>query len=279
MTALAMNATAPPFAAATPSLALTPASFRDALGSSPASLVLFGAGWCAPCRAFQDKIELMQGSFVGLVPGLKLGTVDLDRYPQFRAWEQIRELPTAKLYVRGVGEPHEYPGDWSAAALLRWTRRELGLRDVSVSSRAAPPPAPALTAERTAAYLRAVQSALEGGAARKAERKRAAQQPLLPEAQLARRDLSATLGPVLGHVPRAQQQALWKHIRQALDARPRADELKELSRQLAIEATRAETLARRAGPAAEDSVWPGRQSIETFGDEAVPVGVDDIAEV
>ena len=50
-------------------------------------------------------------------------------------------------------------------------------------------------------------------------------------------------------------------------------------RQLAIEATRAETLARRAGPAAEDSVWPGRQSIETFGDEAVPVGVDDIAEV
>ena len=62
-------------------------------------------------------------------------------------------------------------------------------------------------------------------------------------------------------------------------ARPRADELKELSRQLAIEATRAETLARRAGPAAEDSVWPGRQSIETFGDEAVPVGVDDIAEV
>ena len=56
-------------------------------------------------------------------------------------------------------------------------------------------------------------------------------------------------------------------------------ELKELSRQLAIEATRAETLARRAGPAAEDSVWPGRQSIETFGDEAVPVGVDDIAEV
>ena len=76
-----------------------------------------------------------------------------------------------------------------------------------------------------------------------------------------------------------EQQALWKHIRQALDARPRADELKELSRQLAIEATRAETLARRAGPAAEDSVWPGRQSIETFGDEAVPVGVDDIAEV
>ena len=55
--------------------------------------------------------------------------------------------------------------------------------------------------------------------------------------------------------------------------------VKELSRNLAIEAPRAETLARRAGPAAEDSVWPGRQSIETFGDEAVPVGVDDIAEV
>ena len=31
MTALAMNATALPFAAAAPSLALTPASFRDAL--------------------------------------------------------------------------------------------------------------------------------------------------------------------------------------------------------------------------------------------------------
>ena len=70
-----------------------------------------------------------------------------------------------------------------------------------------------------------------------------------------------------------------RKLEQMLDARPRADELKELSRQLAIEATRAETLARRAGPAAEDSVWPGRQAIETFGDEAVPVGVDDIAEV
>ena len=237
MTALAMNATALPFAAATPSLALTPASFRDALGSSPASLVLFGAGWCAPCRAFQDKIELMKGSFVGLVPGLRLGTVDLDRYPQFRAWEQIRELPTAKLYVRGVGEPHEYPGDWSAAALLRWTRRELGLR--TSACRRGLRRLPALGGADGGVPL---PGALEGGAARRS--KRAAQQPL--PRRSSRAATSRRRSAVLG-MRRARSSRRSGSTSARCSTRVSAPTSSELSRQLAIEATRAETLARRAG--------------------------------
>lgn len=257
---------APPMA-----IPMDPKAYGAAVSGHAAALILFSVSWCAPCKVFKEEFEHAVTAVQEVNEDVVVGTVDCEAFPQFRAWEQIKEFPTVKFFRQGVSDPRQYTGAWSEAPLVQWVRQQFGLAP------AAPPPSPPLiSAAEQSAYLRAMRAMVErvrspGGGTdggRRGQGGGAGGGALVPttdaaslsgetvdaqaDASAARMaDLSSSLAPLVGRMNGVQQTKFWERIRRAAApgggaaaATPPQSERQSFARRLAAEATRAETLGR-----------------------------------
>ena len=66
--------------------------------SSQPVLVDFSATWCPPCRAIAPTIDALAEEFRGRV---KVGTIDVDAFPDIAERYQVRAMPTLLILDRG----------------------------------------------------------------------------------------------------------------------------------------------------------------------------------
>ena len=134
---------------------MDPKAYGAAVAGHVATLVLFTVSWCAPCKLFQPSFEAAVPAVQAVNMDVVMGTVDCEAYPQFRAWEQLKQFPTVRFYRQGVSEPQQYDGEWTEAGVVRWVQAQFGVAPP------APPPPPAVSAAARAAYLRAMQTSAQ----------------------------------------------------------------------------------------------------------------------
>ncbi len=78
----------------------TDASFEsDVLNGEGLVMVDFWAPWCGPCRMLGPTIEELAGEYAGKV---KIGKLNTDSNRQAAMNQDIRALPTVRLYKDGV---------------------------------------------------------------------------------------------------------------------------------------------------------------------------------
>jgi len=79
-------------------LTLNSSTFPTTQSSSPLLLVLFGAPWCAPCKALKPLVEQLPSE---QAPGLQTAYVDVDENVDLANAEKVTSLPTLILYKNG----------------------------------------------------------------------------------------------------------------------------------------------------------------------------------
>jgi thioredoxin-like negative regulator of GroEL len=88
--------------------------FVDFMRRHPVALVVYGATWCGPCRAFDVSIRRVEK--LGLVPVLH---VDVDACGEL--CEDVQSVPTSRLFSSGV-QVAELAGAVGADELIQWIK-------------------------------------------------------------------------------------------------------------------------------------------------------------
>ena len=266
--------------------------FGSVRSDATAALILYTVGWCTTCRPFVAEFNGLADDADLRSDGIVTGVVDCESWPQFRAWEQLGEFPTAKLYRRSVPMPVEYTGDWRIPQLIRWTREQLGI--------ARPGPAAANASGAFNASVAAPLTAAEGRAYDRAMRRLlaslSARAPgaLQPDDADPDDDRGAAAGiddaslmaaagslePMLRHLePTQRAELLGRLIPQTRATAPSAEAMRRMSRDLAARAVRDVSLYREARAEPAGTGLARGDELETVAEEIaaeeMPMGIDD----
>jgi len=78
---------------------LTASNFQtEVLDSELPVLVDFGADWCPPCRMLEPIVDQMAVDYAGQ---MRVGSFDVDTYPEIQMRYGIMGLPTLILFQKG----------------------------------------------------------------------------------------------------------------------------------------------------------------------------------
>lgn len=77
----------------------TPAEVDSFLDENPVAILMFGATWCAPCKALKPKVEKLSGER----PHVPLAYCDIEEHSQLVADLEIMSVPTVMAMVDGEG--------------------------------------------------------------------------------------------------------------------------------------------------------------------------------
>jgi thioredoxin 1 len=78
---------------------LTASNFQtEVLDSELPVLVDFGADWCPPCRMLEPIVDQMAVDYAGQ---MRVGSFDVDTYPEIQTRYGIMGLPTLILFQKG----------------------------------------------------------------------------------------------------------------------------------------------------------------------------------
>lgn len=94
---------------------LSQATFQDFIAADGLSLVDFSATWCGPCRAMAPVVAALPGK----IPGLRVGTIDVDKDPEDAAALGVRSIPFLALFRAGKLLATRV-GATTPAALVAW---------------------------------------------------------------------------------------------------------------------------------------------------------------
>lgn len=90
------------------------------LSENRRALLVYGATWCGPCRAYEGSIRELERK--SIAPVLH---IDVDACEEL--CESVSSVPTTALYFNG--EPvSEVSGSLSAAELIKWVAKHLESR-------------------------------------------------------------------------------------------------------------------------------------------------------
>lgn len=85
-------------------LALNNANFQtEVLDAGLPVLVDFGAEWCPPCRMLEPIVDQMAAAYAGK---MRVGSVDVDAYPELQERYGVMGLPTLILFQNGEPVHH-----------------------------------------------------------------------------------------------------------------------------------------------------------------------------
>ena len=87
-------------------------SFSSIINSDLPVVVDFSAEWCAPCRMMAPILDQVKKS---LGDGVRILKIDVDRNPALASRNNIRSVPTIKIYKAGKEK-------WSGAGVIQADR-------------------------------------------------------------------------------------------------------------------------------------------------------------